>query len=76
MDELGVSPIQVSGFMNLPQLVIYVDASAYNGGVGEIILLQAGNFATLGNTGKYATSGFANKGSEGNVHTGSGPRSR
>lgn len=62
LDAAGVSPVQVTSFMNLPQLTIHVDAATYAGGVGEITLLEAGNFATLGDTANYYATGFAAKG--------------
>lgn len=62
LDASGVSPIQIASFMNLPQLVMHVDGSAYTGGAGEITLLQAANFATLGNLNNYSASGFAANG--------------
>lgn len=62
LDATGVSPVQTTVFMNLPQLSIQVDAASYTGGAREIILLEAANFATLGDTVNYSTSGFAAKG--------------
>lgn len=62
-DENGVSPIQVSLFMNLPLLTVNVDGSEYTGGEGEVVLMQAGNFATIQSAPQdYYSSGFIGKG--------------
>ncbi|MDF7806348.1 dienelactone hydrolase family protein [Pontiellaceae bacterium B12219] len=58
LNETGVSTIQVSSFMNLPQAAIIVDGSAYTGGAGNFVLIDSANLATLGDTNKFSATGF------------------
>ncbi|MDF7826657.1 acetylxylan esterase [Pontiellaceae bacterium B12227] len=62
LDETGVSIINVSSFMNLPQATIIADGTAYSGGATNLVLIDSGNLSTLGDPNKYSTTGFAEKG--------------
>lgn len=62
LDETGVSPILVPGWMNLAGASIEVDGAAYEGGPNQIILIDSTNLVGLVDQNKIAVSGFSEKG--------------
>ena len=62
LDENGVSPIAVPGWMNLSGATLEVDGSAYAAGPAHIILLDSTNLVGLIAENKISVSGFAANG--------------
>lgn len=62
LNETGVSTVDVSAWMNLANLTIEVDGSAYAGGATNLLLLDAVNLSALANTNNFSVSGFTQNG--------------
>jgi dienelactone hydrolase len=62
LDETGVSTMNISAWMNLANLTLDVDGSAYAGGAANLLLLDAVNLSVLADTNRFSVSGFAQNG--------------
>jgi dienelactone hydrolase len=62
LDETGVSTVDVSAWMNLANLIVQADGSAYTGGAGAILLLDAVNLSALANANNFSVTGFTQNG--------------
>jgi dienelactone hydrolase len=67
LDDTGVSTINVGAWMSLQNTAISVDGSAYNGGAGSLLLLDALNLAGVADTGNIAVAGFTEQGLDAEV---------
>lgn len=62
MDATGVGTVNFDYWINLGSVAVHADGSAYEGGPGEIVLIDSTNLNTPANPSNFSVSGFEGKG--------------